>query len=172
MASNNGCGTCSKVPFSDTGLHTDRCEVFLSCGSTALNQSSATSLLRFLDHTQIKTHLLGLPLTSDQPFVKSANCTTHKSIKSLPSARFESAIPVIERSQNNDLVRTALWVSSALLKLLILRTGHFLLHSSQFDVRCYTVKGMSVWSDQLAVLSNEIEKEREYSLYGSLLHCL
>jgi len=51
-------------------------------------------------HTHIQTHPAGLLWTSDQPDAETATYTTHNNQKrrtSTQSARFEHAIPAVER---------------------------------------------------------------------------
>ena len=74
------------------------------------------SMLKFLDlclslsHTHTRTHPVGPLCTSNQLFTEAYTYTTqnkHKKRPTMPSAGFESMIPVIERQQTNALDRTA-----------------------------------------------------------------
>jgi hypothetical protein len=72
----------------------------------------ATSVLRFLDHTQLETLTHGrIPLHEwSARHTEAATYTTqnkHRRRKTLPSAGFEPAIPEIERSHTYSLDRTA-----------------------------------------------------------------
>jgi hypothetical protein len=74
------------------------------------NVAWSTSLLKFLDHTQLYTnthpHQLGLLWTSDHLVADVATCTTHNKHKrwtSMSSAKFEPPIPGIKRLQTYTL---------------------------------------------------------------------
>jgi hypothetical protein len=66
------------------------------------NRTYASSLPRFLYHTQFDAHPVGLLRTSDQLVAEAATSTTHNEHKRwtcMPSAGFKLAITVIKRLQ-------------------------------------------------------------------------
>ena len=81
---------------------------------------SRTSMLRFLDHTQLDTHTESVELlwTRDQLGAEVATHTTHTKHKkriSMPSAGFEPAIPATERPMTYALDGMATWMGGSLL---------------------------------------------------------
>ena len=73
-------------------------------------QTSVISLLRFLDHTELNTQLVGPLWTSDQLVAETATYTTHDEHniwRAMPSEALEFANPAIKRLQTYTLGRTA-----------------------------------------------------------------
>jgi hypothetical protein len=71
----------------------------------------ASSILRFQDHNDT-TQSVGLLWTSDRPVAETSTWQTHNTYNrqtSMPSARFEPAIPAGDRSQTYALDRAFHW---------------------------------------------------------------
>ena len=71
--------------------------------------AQAAPLLRFLDPTQLDTHLVGLLWMRDQFVAEAATYTTHnrhRRSRAICSAVFEAAIPATERPQTYASKRT------------------------------------------------------------------
>jgi hypothetical protein len=114
----------------------------------------STSLLKFLDHTQLYTHThpLGFLWMSDHLVADVATCTTHKKHKrrtSMSSARFEPPIPTIKRPQTYTLAQTdtrlgrSICSSRLWRKLQIPRTS-WTLQPARFSVSWVNANSVSV----------------------------
>ena len=130
----------------------------------------STSLLTFLDHTQlyIYIHTLGILWTSDQLVADVATCTTHKKHKrraSMSSSRFEPPIPAITPPQTYSLGQTDtglgrfLCISRLWRKLQIPRTS-WTLQAGSFSVSWVNANSVSlhdnstrIWTLLLATLN-------------------
>jgi len=71
---------------------------FSFCGARA-ERGPRPPHLSYVDHTQLHTHPAGLLWTSDHLVAEAAATFITHNKHNLPSSRFESAIPVIERPQ-------------------------------------------------------------------------